>query len=798
MESRFRNLNQQDARSSQSSFWCIRTRVKWTGGFGITFMRVRAHEVNVRSRFFTGIVNRVRITFIASALFTHLAVVTPALAMPQSKSLAGKLEEVMVTAQKREQNLQHVPIAVSVLDSGQLIDLGIHGLADLGGGAIPSLRINSMGNTPSNLVVAIRGNAPNDATEVTRETSVAVYQDGIYYGRSHALGMELIDPERIEVLRGPQGTLFGRNSIGGAVNLISKKPSGEFGLLQTIGIGRFDALRSITRLNLPAIGGISSKVDFIHSERDGWVDNTAPDQSDYSAFDKQGGRLSLRWQNAENIVVDYSYDRSEVDTVQNYFQLYVDRGGLIGEERDRRTQTRFPIAPLEPTRTEQSGHGLTIDWAIAERLSLKSISAYRELEEDGNNNYAGVVYFNGLIDGSWVEQRQFSQEFQLLGSTDNIEWVTGLFYYDEAAKKSLQNSFSLDMFGALGPALSPINPPTTLDLFGLYPNAVVPLRRLDNDAESYAAYAQASFTPAILQQRMEITAGIRHTEDRRSGYRIDQDDVDTIRRDFKLKSDHTDYLIAVDYRWRETLSTYIKWSTAYKAGGANSRSSAMTPYGEEEAKSIELGLKANFWDKRARLNLALFDTDYDGMQLDFNSLANIIIAETINAQNRVEVSGLEVDFALLAAQGLTINAGYSYLDGDMPLQPNPFANGALKQFHIPRAPRHAGSLAIDYEFLTLSVGKLTANLGVTSTDHYNYVLSGEKRKDGYTLINTRLTLSEMAILDERGELELSLWAKNITDEEYIIIAFPVGEPAISIGQAFGDPRTFGIDATLRF
>lgn len=743
---------------------------------------------------FTRIVNSVRnTTFVCLTMFFYLMQSQVAMAVPMD----GTLEEVIVSAQKREQKLQEVPIAVSVLNDVQLQSLGVHSLGDLGGGAIPSLRINSMGNTPSNLVVAIRGNAPNDATEVTRETSVAVYLDNIYLGRSHGLGMELVDLERIEVLRGPQGTLFGRNAIGGAVNLISKKPTGEFGFEQLLGVGRFDEIRSVTRVNFAKFAGVSAKIDYLHSERDGWVDNTAPGQADYNEFDKDGGRISLRWLAHEKLSLDYSYDWSDVETAQNYFQLYVDRVGLIGEERDRRTQTRFPITPLKPTIAEQQGHGLSLQWDYSEKLTVKSISAYRKLDEEGNNNYAGVVYFNGLIDASEIEQDQFSQELQLIGTHDSFEWVAGLYYFTEDAVKMLQNSFSLDMFGVFGPAFAPIDPPTTLDLFGLYPNALVPSRRLNGEAESQAVYAQSTWSPDLFNKQLRITTGVRYTEDERSGFRIDQDDVDTIRHNFSLDSEHTDFLFALDYQWTDKVSTYVKWSTAYKAGGVNSRSSDMTPYGEEEAETIELGLKSEFWQQRGRFNAAIFDTDYDGMQLDFNTLTNIIVAETINAQNTVEVSGAEVDLTLIPLAGLSISASYVYLDGHMPLQPNPFAGGALKQFFVPRAPRHSGALAVDYAFKPSPIGALSAHIDMTSTDHYAYVLSGERRKDSYTLFNARLSLDDITLAKGFGELSFSLWAKNLSDEEYIIIALPVGEPALTIGQAFGDPRSFGFEARLK-
>ena len=170
----------------------------------------------------------------------------------------GGLEEIMVTAQKHPESMQDTPIAMSVMSS---VQLGQQGITDLGGlstGIVPSIRIMPIGSTPSNLIISIRGNASSDVSEVTRDGSVGIYLDGVYLARSHGFGLELPDLERIEVLRGPQGTLFGRNSIGGAVSLISKKPSGQLGLKQIISMGRFNELRSVTRLDLPEMTVINN------------------------------------------------------------------------------------------------------------------------------------------------------------------------------------------------------------------------------------------------------------------------------------------------------------------------------------------------------------------------------------------------------------------------------------------------------------------------------------------------------------------------------------------------------------
>ncbi len=701
------------------------------------------------------------------------------------------LDEVIVTAQKREQSLQDAPIAISVMDDEQMERQRIGDIKALEAGAIPYLRVVPVGNTTSNLIVAIRGNAPGDPSEVTRDTAVALYLDGVYLARSQGLGLDLIDLERIEVLRGPQGSLFGRNAIGGAVSLVSKKPTGEFGFRQSVDFGRFDELKHITRIDLPRIGNLSAKLDYVHSERDGWVENTAPGQADYTEYRKDGGRLALYWEASDALSVDYSFDMSNASTAQNYFQFFSDRLGLFGDEPDRQSETRLP-AILQPTRSKHSGHRLTVGWDLSENLRFESISGYRDLEEDSDNNYLGVLYFNGLNDSSVMDQDQFTQEFQFIGTSDRVEWAAGLYYLREDLSKTLQSFFTVDLFGVFGgPPLSLISPPTTFD--ALASGADVPPRIIDSEARSVAAYGQATWNPDVLNDALRLTLGLRYTEDERSSTRF-QTGLSATDQD----SDHLDTTLAIEYAWTDSLSTYAKWSTGYKAGGVNTRSVSFAPFEEETAETLEFGLKSEFWQQRARLNAALFFTEYDDLQLDFLDPVNPTIVETINAARKVDVDGLEIDLTVTPLEGLLIGASYSYLDDDIPLQPNPVAGGLLQQFYVPLAPKHAGAVTLDYRFQPWSFGTLNAHLGMTSTDDFFYgPLVGEQRTDSYTLWNARLTLADIPVGND-STLKVALWGENLTDEEYVVFAFPVGNPAVSIANAFGDPRTYGVSVTYGF
>lgn len=601
-----------------------------------------------------------------SASLIMLATLLGIITVGYDLALAGDieiLEEIIVTAERQETSLQNTAISISVLSDVQLEKSGISSLDMLSDGIIPSLRIQSLGNTSSTLSLAIRGNGPTDATQVTREASVALYKDGFYLGRTQGMSMEFGDIERIEVLRGPQGTLYGRNATSGAINIISKKPTGEWGIKQTLGYGNYEALQSITTINFPAFSGISLKFDYVHSEREGWVKNSAPDQADYSAYNKDGGRLSLNWQMAENIILDYSYERSQVQSSQNYFQLAEDQIGLIGVEEGRASVTRFPVTTLEPTVVDHEMHGLTLSLDISPNVQFKSLTSYRELNEDTHNNYAGTLYFNGVIFEEQYVQEQFSQEFQLMGNHDRLDWIIGLYYYQEDVSQSVQNLFSLDIFGLItGTPLTPLIPPTKFNVFA---GADSPLLSAEAKATSKAIYAQATWTPEILNGRLKFAGGIRYTDDDKEGNR-----TLIVTTPFNLNSDQIDPLVRVQYDWNDQIFTYAKWSKAHRAGGVSIRATSFEPYASEKVETFEIGLKAELLDGRLRLNTALFSTNYKDAQIDIIDPNNPTTVETINAANLVEIDGAEIELTLIPVSGLVVGLNYTYLDGHMPLEPN--------------------------------------------------------------------------------------------------------------------------------
>jgi len=698
----------------------------------------------------------------------------------------ANLEEVIVTAQKREQSLQDTPIAISALSARQLQQAGVTSLDALGQGAIPSLRIQPFPNSPSTLTIAIRGNGPADPGQLTREPSVGIYLDNIYLGRAQGLAADFADLERIEVLRGPQGTLFGRNATGGAVNMISKLPSGEFHFSQKIGVGSLDERNYVTHIDLPEWKNFRVKLDYMNYSRDGWVVNTAPNQDDYNALEKEGGIFTAVYQPLDQLDIKLVLDRSRISATQNYFQLYIDNTDIVGKERDRMTKTRAPAVPLNPTVTSQTGYSLTASWNDNDWITLRSLTAYRVLDEDTDNNY-GAAIPNGLRTLGSLDQNQISQEFQLLGSVDRWNWVGGIFYYRERGREWIQNLSTLCTFCV--PPNSPIIPSTNEDLFN--PGQVTPARTIHATSQSWAAYGQATWIAPWLNNRLELTAGLRYTEDRKSGNRLEKD-----YRSYRLTTDHLDPAFTANFKWSENLSTYAKYSTAYKAAGVNGRSQHFEPYKEETVKSYEVGAKAELFDRRVRTNIAIFDSKTYDPQTDYANPADVSVSETNSGKYPVRVRGAELDIDAAITQDLTLSLAYTYLNGHMPDQPNPHNYNIREPFEVTQTPRHAGAASLDYVFGTQR--SFQAHLDVTSTSQYAYCPKCFQRFDGYTIWNARLTWTDIPLGWDKWRGKLSVFGRNITDEEYVVYSLPIGDPLLMVDQAFGDPRTVGIEFTFEY
>jgi iron complex outermembrane receptor protein len=497
---------------------------------------------------------------------------------PQAPQDAG-LGAIIVTATKRETNLQRTPIAISVANTQSLTDRHAGSLLSLGDGSIPSLRVATFEARQSALTVGIRGIVPFDQNQTAREPGVGVYLDGVYLGRSQGLNSSLLDIERIEVLRGPQGTLFGRNTEGGAVSIITRAPTGVFGVRGTVGVGNYGQYQGILHVDLPAVYNLAVKIDALVDHQGATVKNPLAGQTGWNFRNTVGGRVGARWTPVDGLTVDMSYDRTKDENSPNYSQLinYNPRGlpiGTYGGANGRTLQLNGVnctagvncIAPLSPLVVVSGGtrqsvaeigvpqqpsvdrtHGFTgtIKYKVTPDLELRSITAWRSVSTHQWDNSGGphrtVFQPNTAFSRyslSELFQHQFSQEFQVVGNIQKqVDYVLGAYYYNEHAEEGAAtpstNFWNANGAGYVilpengsGVAQPPFNcgttgSPTTINGVATpvqgwdRPNWCVQ-RHSTARARSYGLFGQATWTPAGFEI-FHLTVGARYTKDKRTG-----------------------------------------------------------------------------------------------------------------------------------------------------------------------------------------------------------------------------------------------------------------------------------------
>lgn len=724
-------------------------------------------------------------------------VAAPAAAQESGTGQDVGVADIVVTAQKREENLQDTPISMVALGSEALEQKGIGSLTDLFTGAVPSIRIAPFVGRVSAVSIGMRGLVPVDATQVTRDATVGVYVDSVYLGRVSGLGMELADIERIEVLRGPQGTLFGRNTIGGAISVVSKRPTGEASVDMKAGIGNYRGRSFAAHVNLPEAAGISVKVDGVFEGRGGLVQNPlGGDARDYGEIKKYGFKISALWRPADDISLLYSYDLSRDKSTGLYHyitassQPAANTPSFIALDTGRVKTGRIGL-PLFRNPQRADGHSLTAEWDVSDALTLRSISAWRSLDstqmdgDEGSNTTWGPNRRFGRLSYANVKQNQFSQEVQLVGDLGELEFVVGGYYFKENGRDE-----------AIVYSLGTLNP--TLTGVILFPEpspdggaARLPDRAADVRVRSKALFGQATWSPEAVRG-LHITAGARYTDDHKDGRLLFIAGADPDL-SFVFNSSRVDPMATIAYDFSDDINAYVKWSRAYRAGGANTRSTILRTFGEEELTAWEAGVKADLFDRRLRVNLAAYASRLSNQQVDFLNPAFISNTETVNAPEKRHIKGVEADITLVPVRGLSLAVNYVYTDAP----PTPVRNiftGVIEETFSAFTPKHSASFSADYAFPAFSFGQLRAHVGLDTAG--NYIPNGtvDVKADKALLLNGRLSLGEIAL--GGGEMEIAVWGKNLTNTTYNLLDFRI--PGRVTATFYNEPRTYGLEARMKF
>jgi iron complex outermembrane recepter protein len=718
---------------------------------------------------------------------------------PQLSALA--VEEIVVTARRVEESLQRVPVSVSAISGDDLAQRSLDNLSAVGQ-SIPNFTFAERGASGRGSgVIYIRGVGQADVRP-TYDPAVGVYIDGVFLGRMQGNNLDTMDVERLEVLRGPQGTLFGKNTSGGAVNIVTRRPDlSEFsGKVQLTGgsRSRFDSLGSV---NIPlALDKAGLLISGSHRTQDGY--GTRADGQSMGSTDRTSGRLSLLWQATEQFSVVLAGDAETYDETNSVFKListypsappiaalnaftpftYDDRWLSSGDF------SNFAGGP-NSSRGDLAGTSLTLEYQGA-RATFKSISAYRRgtVHSDQDADLSPITI---LDEFDVTRQDQYSQELQATGESfdDRLSWVLGLYYFREDVRNR-------------------VDFPLVTPLFGFS-------RSFSNDHEvvneSMAAYGQGSYN---LTDKLRFTAGLRYTRDDkqvdRGNLAFPSGALREPRATKSASSSDTSPRVGFDYQWTDAVMTYVSAAKGYKAGGFNGRASSNADFNEylpEEVSTYELGLRSDLLDRRVRFNVTAFYSDYSDLQLQISGSTSVSGApapfNVVTNVPEARIVGAEMEIEVILVQGLTLSTQVGFTDAEytqLPTDAQFIASQLIDEdSRFVYTPKTSVTTSVEY------ATDLGDDLGVTgridyaykSTINYDIANSPLNRQDPFGLLNARLTFEHRT-----SGLSVSVFGTNLTNEHYIIGGFDdVSTPNPGLGFAFtnmGRPREWGVSAQWRF
>lgn len=748
-------------------------------------------------------------------------------------------ESISVTGQAHSKNYQKDPASVSVLSARQLANRHVVSLVDLGDGSVPSLRIAQFSGRNSALVVNIRGvGVLGDSNQPARDQGVGVYIDGVYVSRPQALGTALFDVESMEVLKGPQGTLFGRNTEAGALSIVTRRPTGKFGMRLVGGFGNYNSNKGELHLDLPAFHDLAIKIDAVTAHRGPLVDNPMPDTGGFNQYDKHGVHVEAMYHPVDNFTADYAYDNSYDSTTTLWMQLL--KGGTnklaqLATLQTTRAKRAFVGVPEEPSIGRNSGHRMTLDYkAIPQYLSFRSITAYRELSQsqfdngmasgslsNTTGNFTGMSFARNSLAGFW--QNQISQEIQAFGHTKRLKYQGGFIYYREHAADNAQAFYTNQFTNAAGSEYRLLTGPAYDDW------SLQPIDRASHvTSKSWGVYGNAVYTPPVLHDALHLTAGLRWSHDGKQGTLTTVNNKAPVNTagvsgpiDFDAGWSRVDPLLEISGDLARHVLLYGKWSTGYKPGGANSRAQNYEAFGPESVSMFEVGTKTEFLDQRVRFNVAGYWGDYKDIQVDFsrpyqigNQLTTRTTTSTINAPGRGDLSGVEAELSVSPIRYLTLGLSYAYNYVHIPPTANPYPNsvGVVSTMLVPiyqsYTPAHSGSFQADYvrpfQGFTL-LGHLDGNIDsgyyASTTDPVYAGIRNPKnvyqpKGDSGLIVNGRVAVSNVRLGHTGAKATFSLWARNLFAEQHVY--FKTLGVTTGLQGYFNEARQFGGQVDLAF
>ncbi len=711
------------------------------------------------------------------------------------------VEEIVVTAEKREQNLQDVPLAISAYSGGMLDVRGIESAQDLIN-VVPGLAIGTQSVEGGIAKVTIRG-VGMENVQTGGDPGVPIHINGHYTQSTAYVFRDFLDVERVEVQRGPQGTLYGRNAIGGNINIVTRKPTEQFETMVRVVAGNYGKRQIQGLVSGTIVDGVRGRLVVSDDDRDGYVTDLGTQGSERDTSDYTSVRGSLEidlTDSIELLAAAYDFDDTGTDVVR---LLSAFSNPVIDP---------YTISTNTPTERYDQSEGGSIDlvWQL-DGMQLKWLNAYDKTSKDSNADVDGTLIF-GTEFGIEAEFETSTHELQLLSDgAGNARWVTGLFFYREDS--TYTQNFIADpvQFSFRGLAYADTNSDGVIDEAD--PRRVQYSTRW-LDADSWAAYGQLDYD---FSDAWTITTGLRYTRDEKSGFQVGEalaEGTNVVVAPYSVQIDRRDGeswdeitgKLGLTYHFVDGQIAYASYSRGYKAGGFSHNQAS--EYDPETVDAYEFGFKGQWLDDRIRTNLAAFYYDYKDKQERQRLPAgpNLSTPFQVNNASRVTSKGFEVEVQAVPVERLTFDLAFSYLNATY----DEFQNldaifpalgvQDLSGNTVPYAPEFKVYLGGQYEWSLGSNGRMLARLDYSWSDEY--YTSGFNRKAGpgiqgngdftpsFDNVNARLQWESN---DARWAAEV--FARNLLDDANLTSSLVSN--ANSTYVEYLPPRTYGLQVTWR-
>jgi len=802
-------------------------------------------------------IDKIRTLFMTSTVLAAGLVISGA-AQAQSVQTAdqGGIAEIIVTARKSSENIQSVPVAVTALSAEDLASKQVLEVTDLARTA-PSLTVSTGGTGPASIIyLAIRGQAQNSPNSLS-DSSVGIYMDGVYIARPIVGNLGFLDMASAEVLRGPQGTLFGRNTTGGALNLTSNRPGDEYEAMLKVGFGNYNYQSIEGMVSAPVSEAVGLRIAGRYGKRDGYFQN---DKIGYpqGSIDKDfvlrstlvvapvESNLKLtviadfvRYADDGNATAVAAINPSVLSLpgygafINPEFAQFVSSAQLPAftaanskwTDTFSRPQTGDSQIDTLQNNNEVDAISGTLEWDLG-GVSIKSITAYRKSFTDDSLDLHGfpssvnpfTPFLPNATSGfiSTYNNEQFSEELQLSGSLGALDWQTGVYYFKESGDEQ-SRAF----------VLGGVQSARTLSEYS---------------SRSAGAFAQLNYN---VTDALRVTGGLRYTWDKRT---IDRQSTDNWRKPDNLEvctvgpntgktaeaAPCTDprsanfkypaWTLGADYRLSDQLFLYAKTSGASMSGGFNSRfvpAPFTQQFNPEKVRDAEVGFKGDFLDRRLRTNMAFFFAKQSNVQRIVNALVGTTLTQFVTNTGKVDAKGFEFEGTALPWDGMELTGSLSYLDAKYVRGSRTENQGtALAPVLVDRsgepvtqAPKWtwnvgatqtfptsfgAVSLHADYAYIAdramdAATAKSLAQGGTQSNINAIAISNAASIVKGYGLLNGRIAIN----FDNPG-IELAFWGRNLTNQAWFTNVFNGYTGLGATVQFQGAPRTYGATATIKF